>query len=209
MRNVAVVVLCLGLLLAPSRGVGGALGQEQKPGTVKQAPAIPAQKTPGAAQKATGAAAQKPPGAKKPQKRPPAAKPAAKPPAGPSPAAQAADRLRPLMRFLYLYGRISVGMESAAAEAQRGEASPAAIQTNKQNQARIVQNIAGLRAGMEQLGKTFAEDPATAVYLPRLSGAAATVRDAEQLAAAGKFDEAGRTLVTAAERLIELLRDMK
>src|SRR5207249_2076913 len=127
--------------------------------------------------------------AKKPKSRP--AAPTKQPPADlRAEAAQAAEQLKLLTRFLYLYARISVGLEAADEQAKRGETNQAAIARNNQNKASVVANISGVRAGLEKLGQSFHANPQLQLQYLKVLSAAEAAAKAEQLAAAGRFDEA-------------------
>lgn len=120
-------------------------------------------------------------------------------------AVRAADQLKLLLRFLYLYGRVSNGLELAEEQARKGQVGPAVVEKNKQNKASVVSNIANIRAGLDKLAEEFHASPKLQREYLRLLSATEAVGKAEQLAQASRFDEAGRALVALAERLADLL----
>jgi len=153
----------------------------------------------------SAATAQTPPeGAKRPARKPSA--PPRPAPADPrAEAAKVAEQAKLLVRFLYLYGRISTGLEVADDQAQRGELTPAQQTQMKQNQATLVENLRGVRAGLEKLADEVKTPPHKTWPTTHLGRAADALARAEQQAGAGRYDAAGRLLVSAAERLLDFL----
>lgn len=124
-------------------------------------------------------------------------------------ATQVAEQLKLLTRFLYLYGRISAGLEAADEQARRGETSEALLAKHRQNKASVAANINDLRAGLEKLEQGFHANPRLHRQYLKLLRASEVAVSAEQLAAANRFDEAGRALVGVAERLADLAVDVR
>jgi len=121
---------------------------------------------------------------------------------------QLAEQLKLLSRFLYLYGRISQGLETADEQAKKGDMPAALLAKTKESKASVVANINGIRAGLEKLEQSFHANPRLQrSYLKVLSASEAAAR-AEQLASTNRFDEAGRLLVGVAERLADLTLDV-
>ena len=143
------------------------------------------------------------------KKRAPAA-PAKQPPSDlRAEAAQVAEQLKLLTRFLYVYAPISAGFKAADEQAKRGETSPAVVERTKQNKARVVSNIRDVRAGLEKLQESFhANERLQRQYLKLLSATEAAAT-AEQLAASDRFDEAGKVLLNVAERLADVMVDVR
>lgn len=149
-------------------------------------------------------AEQGPAKSQKSQKRPPAA--AKRPAADLRP--QVAEQLKLLARFLYLYGKISAGFETAEEQARKGEMPESLAAKNKQNKASVVANIGGIKTGLEKLQDAFRANPQLQRQYLKLLAASDAAANAEQLAKADRFDEAGRALVGVAERLADLLAQM-
>lgn len=124
-------------------------------------------------------------------------------------AAAVAEQLRIVSRFLYLYGRVASGLETAEAQEKRGELSRALLEQNKQNKAKVVENIRGLRVGLDQLLTRFQNNSKLEPHAFRIQNAANDAAAAEQMALAGRFDDAGRALVKVAERLAEVLVEVR
>jgi hypothetical protein len=145
-------------------------------------------------------------------KRRPAAEPAPKP--APvmdmRPEAQAiAEQIKNVTKFLYLYGKVVNGLEIADDLTKRGEMTPAIAAKNKQSRDALIANISGLRAGIETLSKTFQANPRLQVQYLKISYAAEAASIAERMAAAGRFDESGKSLATAIDRLTDTMLAMR
>jgi hypothetical protein len=119
-------------------------------------------------------------------------------------AAALAEQLKVVTRFLYLYGRVANGLETADAQEKRGELSRTLIEQNKQNKTRVVENIRTLRAGLDGLLTRFQNNSKLQPQAFKILSATEDAANAEQLAANGRFDEAGRLLVKVAEKLAEV-----
>jgi hypothetical protein len=150
-------------------------------------------------------------GTSKTQKRraPAPVKPAPPPPDLRAEAAQVAEQLKLITRFLYVYGRVSTGLETADEQAKRGEANQTVLAQIQRNKASVVLNINGIRAGLEKLQQSFHANSRLQLQYLKLLSASETAAKAEQLAAANRFDEAGRTLLAVAERLADLIAEVR
>ncbi len=191
--TIAVCAVCLGAV---------------PPALVAQTPAAAGTQAGGAPQTTKTA-----PAAKKRAKPASKARKAAPAPSKPSNvkplASLIAEQLEVVERFLYAYGRVSNGLELAAADQARGHVSPAAVAKNKENQAAVASNISGLWAGIDKVRAAAEQQGAGRGTQLLLQAALGRVQDAERLAQAGKFDDAGKSLVKAAEQLTEILRELK
>ena len=144
-------------------------------------------------------------------------KPSAKPTPTPSPtpnnlsaeAAQVAEQIRLITRFIYVYGKVANGLELAEEQAKQGEVSPSAATKNQQSKEAVVNNIRGLRTGLGNVVAHFQTNPRLQVQYLKVSYAAEAVTNAERLAASSKYDEAGKSLVAAVERLTEVLQALR
>lgn len=144
-------------------------------------------------------------------------KPSAKPTPTPNPtpnnfnaeAAQVAEQIRLITRFIYVYGKVANGLELAEEHSRQGEVSPTAAAKNQQSKEAVVNNIRGLRTGLGNVVARFQSNPRLQVQYLKVSYAAEAVTNAERLAASGKFDEAGKNLVAAVERLTDVLTALR
>lgn len=116
-----------------------------------------------------------------------------------------AAQAKVLTHFLYLYGGVVKGIESVDLAARNNEASSTAIDQNERNKTKVKESIRNLRAGFDKLGSDFLANPALKNYYPSIAGVARTVEAAENQAAANRFDEAGKTLLRAADQLADTL----
>lgn len=124
-------------------------------------------------------------------------------------AGQVAGQLKALARFLYLYGRISAALERADEQSKEGDIPPEIQAKTKESKSSVVSNISNLRAGLAKLEQTFHANPQLQVSYLKVLSASEAAATAEQLAAANRFDEAGRALLGVAERLADLLVEMR
>jgi len=143
------------------------------------------------------------------QKRKPAATAKQPPPDLRPIAAQVAEQLKLLTRFLYLYGKISTGLQTADEQAKRGESNQTLINQTSQSKASVVANIDNFRVGLEKLEETFHANQMLQRQYLKLLGASEAAATAKQLAAAGRFDEAGRVLLSVADRLADVLVEIR
>ena len=111
------------------------------------------------------------------------------------------DQIKNLSRFLYLYGRFSKDLEQVSAQA---ESSQVAAQTK----AALLGNFRNIREGLDQLERQFRFTPGLERPYRLIQGAAQHVENAEQQAAAGQYDRAGRALVELVAQLTDVLLEM-
>lgn len=117
----------------------------------------------------------------------------------------AAEQLKVLSRFLYTYGKIANGLEVADDQAKRTRLSPEITEKNRQIKANVVNSIAGLKGGIDKLDAALRNNPKLQVQYVNLFGVSEAILKARDLAANNQFDEAGRSLITATEKLSDLL----
>jgi hypothetical protein len=116
-----------------------------------------------------------------------------------------ADQIKNLTRFLYVLGGVARGIEDIDAAAKDNQASPAALQKNDQNKAVVKSSLENVRVGLDSLEIYFRSTPELQGYYVKLVGSASGAADAEAQAAAGHFDQAGRTLLGVVNRLTDVL----
>jgi hypothetical protein len=112
-----------------------------------------------------------------------------------------ADQIKTLSRFLYLYGRFSKDLELTGA--QSGSSDLAA-----QTKASLIASLKNVREGLDQLESQFRFTPGLERPYNLLRGAAQRAADAEASATAGRFDQAGRTLVEVVNQLTDVMIEM-
>lgn len=124
-------------------------------------------------------------------------------------ATKVADQIKNLTRFVYLLGGVAKGIEQVDDAAKKNEASPATLQQNTQNKSTVKNSLANVRVGLDQLEIHFRATPELQSYYLKLAGSASGAADAEAQAAAGRFDQAGRTLLGVVNRLTDVLLLMR
>ena len=120
-----------------------------------------------------------------------------------------AIQIKNLTAFLYLLGGVAKGMQDLDTAATSGNASPAAAQQNEQNKAKIKASFEDFRVGLDNLEIYFRGTPGLQSYYLKLAGSAEGAATAENLAASGQFDRAGRTLLGVVNRLTDTLAIMR
>jgi hypothetical protein len=112
-------------------------------------------------------------------------------------------------KFLFVYGKIVNSLQVADDLSARGEVTPAIAEKNKQSKAALVTTINGLRSGIDKLAASLSGNTRTQIFGLKLGPASDSVRDAEQLAAAGKYDDAGKSLMLSVEKLTDVMAAMR
>lgn len=123
-------------------------------------------------------------------------------------AGRVADRIKSLSRFLYIYG----GTVKTIADAEKGlgdTATPAEREAVERGKAAIGDSIANVRIGLEEVESDFGTKPSLRPYYGAMIGAGGAAAQAERLAAAGRFDEAGQYLLRALGNLADTLAAMQ
>ncbi len=108
-------------------------------------------------------------------------------------------------QFIYVYGKIVNGLEFAAQQAKATPASDGVAAKNQQAKDGVVANIGNLKTGIDNLAGSFRSDTRLQVQYLKLTGASDAIASAQQAASGARYDEAGKLLVTAVERLTEAL----
>ncbi|MDX6404820.1 MAG: hypothetical protein QOH70_2275 [Blastocatellia bacterium] len=124
-------------------------------------------------------------------------------------ATKVADQIKNLTRFVYLLGGVAKGIEQVDEAARKNEASPTALQQNAQNKATVKTSLENVRLGLDQLEIYFRSTPELQGYYTKLVGSASGAATAEEQAAAGHFDQSGRTLLGVVSRLTDVLLVMR
>ncbi len=124
-------------------------------------------------------------------------------------ALQVAAQIKNVSNFIYVFGKIVNGLEIAEEQVKRNESSPAIQAKTKQSKDALVARISDLRAGLENLARSFQANPRLQVQYLKISSATEAAANAERLAAAGRYDEAGKTLVIVIERLTDTMVSMR
>jgi GTP1/Obg family GTP-binding protein len=124
-------------------------------------------------------------------------------------AARVAEQIKVLTKFIYLLGGVAKGLEGVDDAAIRNEASPAIVEQTQRNKQQVRASIQTLREALDKLEIDFRSTPELQRYYISLAGVANGAATAEQLAAANKFDQAGRSLLSVVNRLTDVLLGMR
>ncbi|MBS1787938.1 MAG: hypothetical protein JST85_09465 [Acidobacteria bacterium] len=124
-------------------------------------------------------------------------------------AGQVADQIKNFSKFIYIYGKVVNGFELADDQARSGSMTPAAAAKNRESKEALLANVRNLKVGVENLTQSFRNNPRLQVYALKLSFAVDAARDAERLATGGRYDDAGKSLVTVIERLTDTVLSMR
>jgi hypothetical protein len=124
-------------------------------------------------------------------------------------AMEVANQIKILTRFIYVLGGVARGIEQTEAAVRRNEASPAIVTQLQKDKASVKQSLQGVREGLDKLEVRFRSTPDLNRYYTDLVGSAAGAANAEDQAAAGHLDQAGRSLLGVVNRLTDVLLEMK
>jgi hypothetical protein len=124
-------------------------------------------------------------------------------------ATRVADQIKNLTRFLYLLGGVAKGIEAADDAARRGDASSAVQEQTARSKATVKTSLENVRVGLDKLETDFRAAPELQRYYIKLAGSASGAATAEEQAAAGQYDQAGRSLLGVVNRLTDVLLEMR
>lgn len=137
------------------------------------------------------------------------AAPAPAPPDTRKEANEVANTLKAFSKFLFLYGKISNGLEVAEDQAKRTRVPANVVEQTIRSKNGVLAGIAGLKDQVDKLGQTLQANPRLQIPYINLAGVTQKIVEAQGLAQNNQFDEAGRSLVTATERLADILMEVK
>jgi hypothetical protein len=120
-------------------------------------------------------------------------------------ATQISDTVKAFTRFIYIYGKVMNGLEFAEEQAKKSKPTPAIIEKNVELKNRVAGGMTGLKDQIEKLGMVLQANPKLQIQYVNLAGVTQKISEAIQLLEANQFDGAGRSLVTASERLTDIL----
>lgn len=122
-----------------------------------------------------------------------------------------ASQIKALTQFLYLLGGISKSIETAEQVNRNREESSVGMSAERieQNRTKVKDSIRNVRAGLDQLEASFRYNAALHSYYPNLAGVTRIGQTAESQASANNFDQSGRTLITAVNKLADVLATMR
>jgi len=120
---------------------------------------------------------------------------------------QIAAQIKVLTQFLFLFGNISKGIETAEQVNRNHEQTSVgmAVERIDQSKAKLKESIKAVRVGLDQLESSFRLNPVLQSYYGSLAGVAKLGQTAEAQAAANSFDQSGRSLIAAVNKLADAL----
>jgi cell division protein FtsB len=124
-------------------------------------------------------------------------------------ATRVADQIKLLSRFIFVLGGVASGIAAVDEAERRKEASPTVVEQNQKSKAQVKANIQNIREGLDKLEIDFRATPELQPYYIKLAGVASGAATAEDLAAKGQFDAAGRQLLNVVNRLTDVLLLMR
>ena len=124
-------------------------------------------------------------------------------------AGQVAEQIKNFSKFIYIYGKVVNGLEVAEDQVKQNKMSPTAAAKIQQSRDALVQNIRNLKVGLEGVARNFQNNSRLQIQYLKIAFAVDAAGDAERLATAGRYDEAGKSLVTVIERLTDTMMAMR
>ena len=118
------------------------------------------------------------------------------------------NQIKNLTQFIFLLGNSIATIESLDADIKSGKA-PQSIRTRAEaGRKGFISAITIFKNAMATLEDDFRANPALRSYSAQLNGVSEYAETAEQQAAAGQFNQAGRTLLLVVNQLTDVLREM-
>lgn len=124
-------------------------------------------------------------------------------------AGQLADQIKTLSLFLYLLGGITKTVEAADQAIRSSQASPEAIQQAERSKATVRESIRNVQVALDKIESDFSSKPSLRPYYQFVLGVTSYAATASRQAEAGQFDQAGRLLLKAHDRLTDALLAMQ
>ncbi|MEJ7616184.1 MAG: hypothetical protein WKF30_04255 [Pyrinomonadaceae bacterium] len=123
-------------------------------------------------------------------------------------AERVSEQLKNLTRFVYLFGRISNGVEASEQLQKQANLGNSQVPQLEKMKSGLRDGVRNVRAGLIDLEAYFEKTPAVRRFYPQVAGVADGAAVAEQLATAGQYDQAGRSLLGVAVKLADALIGM-
>jgi hypothetical protein len=124
-------------------------------------------------------------------------------------ASEVAAQIKNVSNFIYIYGKVVNGLEVADEQAKGNLASPETQAKIKESKDKLIAKIKDVRIGLEDLTNNFQSNPRLQVQYLKLAYATEAALNAERLAATGRYNDAGKFLVTVVERLTDTIISMR
>lgn len=114
-------------------------------------------------------------------------------------------QIKYLTNYVFVLGGIVNGIEAADSLAKDVKVSKATLDQTEQAKQKLLQSINGLGSPLAALVVEFRTKPGLMPYASKIEGVSAMAGNAEDLAAAGRFRDAGKELVALIGVLTETL----
>ena len=124
-------------------------------------------------------------------------------------AKRVADQVKSLSHFLYLLGGVTKTVQAADEASQGPQVSPDVIRATERSKATVREAIRNVQIGLDQLESDFSSKSSLRPYYHLLIGATDIADTANRQAEAGQFDQAGRSLLKALDKLTDVLVAMQ
>ena len=120
---------------------------------------------------------------------------------------QIAAQIKALTQFLFLFGNISKGIETAEQVNRNREQTSVGMATERieQSKTKLRDSIRNVRLGLDRLESSFRLNPVLQTYYANVAGVSRLAQTAESQAAANSFDQSGRSLIAAVNKLADAL----
>lgn len=118
------------------------------------------------------------------------------------------NQIKNLTQFIFLLGNSVSAIESVERDIKAGKASQSARTQAEAGRKGFVATMTIFKNAMADLEDQFRADPVLRPYLTQLVGVSESAGTAEQQAAAGNFNQAGRSLLLVVNQLTDVLREM-
>jgi len=115
-------------------------------------------------------------------------------------AAKVSTQLKNLTRFIYLLGGVARNIEDID-KSSRGRK----VAQNETNKQKVIASIVNFRAGLNELETEFTTKPSLRLYNFQIQGISDLSAQAQDQASAGRFTDAGNTLLSIVEKLSDTL----
>jgi len=124
---------------------------------------------------------------------------------------QIAGEIKILSQFLFLFGGIAKGIETAEQVNRTRDQSSVAMppQQIEQTKTKFKDSIRNVRIGVEQLESSFRLNPVLQTYYTNLAGVGKLAQTAESQAAGNNFDQSARSLIAVVNKLVDALVAMR
>jgi hypothetical protein len=120
-----------------------------------------------------------------------------------------AEQISIITRFIFVYGKITNGFETAFDQEKSKQTSPEIIAKVQQARDKLAANIGNLKIGLSDLARTFQSDSRLQVQYLKLTGASDAVSTAQSAVTANRFEDGGKALILSVEKLTDTLIALK